>query len=486
MKKILAALTALMMLAAVGCGSTKETEEETKKEKTTTSEKTESTQEDNTAGSIEFEQNDSGEDSSQSGDESKAGSENGKAADLTDNGSGYVTDANTIVDADVEDDDNDPIDNATLYRMTELVVDQFNIMLTRDKQAYFDSVNAPALIKSQGMTDLLFYYMNEDASDDDDDDDDGDDLDDDDKLGISEGEARVLMQGIICLDDLDDSDAEKLEKQYENGEMSLDEAKKEFVKFMSDAADLLNPDNCSSLFGDYSTWYYLFSEDSGDVPADLSSDPGKYSIAVDESTLFGIEVDTYNSNERGTFANLDIEVACGDWGYSFDECTIWINGDESFVMTDGVHIEENTVKGMTKEQVMEQIEDDSDSFNANAHAKTAYNAVATYLADQDMAGRDMAAVIADGDLAKATSPEGLNTLDKDAKAPGDKFIIENITEFDYPGTVYVGFEPGRGDDFFFIHFKTESGVIGQYPEPCDTDDSDEITWGVFRPRDIDD
>jgi type IV pilus assembly protein PilA len=104
---------------------------------------------------------------------------------------------------------------------------------------------------------------------------------------------------------------------------------------------------------------------------------------------------------------------------------------------------------------------------ANGNAKTAYNAVAEYLADQETQGK----------LADASDTDAKSSAENELKTNGSG-----------AGEVYVGFEGDPVDfgkenstAFFFTQWGRSStdDIIGQYPDPAQK--VNEVPgWGTFK------
>ena len=123
---------------------------------------------------------------------------------------------------------------------------------------------------------------------------------------------------------------------------------------------------------------------------------------------------------------------------------------------------------------------------ANANAKSFYNCLAEYLADEYTKGRPYPTVLAEGDLAEAVSEEGL-LLDGEHSGAGDSFLADTVSVFDIDmrrGRVFAGFDVVEGmDEFdFFVQWMSEDGVIGQYPTPIREEYKDEVVFGTFCER----
>lgn len=104
---------------------------------------------------------------------------------------------------------------------------------------------------------------------------------------------------------------------------------------------------------------------------------------------------------------------------------------------------------------------------ANGNAKTAYNAVAEYLADQETQGK----------LAGASDADAKTSAENELKTNGSG-----------AGEVFVGFQGdpvdfGKegSDAFFFTQWGRSSAdeIVGQYPDPAQKVEK-VPTWGTFK------
>ena len=112
-------------------------------------------------------------------------------------------------------------------------------------------------------------------------------------------------------------------------------------------------------------------------------------------------------------------------------------------------------------------------------AKTAYNAVAEYLADYEtMHGwTNMQEFFDNGGFAQAHSNEGLN-IGAASLTDGDAAINTDLLDNGFTGdaNVYVGLTTINGEEYFFVQIKDNTtGNIGQYPTP----DHRDLEWGTY-------
>ncbi|MBQ9542165.1 hypothetical protein [Ruminococcus sp.] len=98
----------------------------------------------------------------------------------------------------------------------------------------------------------------------------------------------------------------------------------------------------------------------------------------------------------------------------------------------------------------------------NGKAKTAYNAVAEFLADKETEGTSIEECFESGIFGALNTADGL-LIDPDAAydKEGEKRVNEYMSSYDATLRVYVGYLGGY--DFFVQVRDDESGLIGQYP-----------------------
>lgn len=115
---------------------------------------------------------------------------------------------------------------------------------------------------------------------------------------------------------------------------------------------------------------------------------------------------------------------------------------------------------------------------ANSNAKTAYNATAEYVADQETMGN-----------AERTVLEGINGV-IDCENPENSTIsnmefaemMANVME-DCGGYVYVGYPVtlSNGNETFITQWTEtdQAEVVGQYPDAVAWDNFNNVTWGYY-------
>lgn len=122
---------------------------------------------------------------------------------------------------------------------------------------------------------------------------------------------------------------------------------------------------------------------------------------------------------------------------------------------------------------------------ANSNAKSAYNAIATFVADQETKGEPVVFtgtgtnVLAAGSYDCKTGPANTTALaDKVHKICYDT-LGENGKE---AGIAFVGGANINGKDTFFVQWKKTASddMIGQYPDAvADVDAAQSATWGTY-------
>ena len=451
MKKALAFLAALTMLAAVGCGDTaKDKPEKEGKQETAASAKAEQKEKDSEDPEKEELSDEDGSD------------DDGEA--VTD---GMVNDNNCIIDAGHQDDGNDDYDKADLYKMMELAVEQYNAIIDQDKQAYFDTLNIEGILNDKGVKRLYEQLADMYGGDE-----------------VSECELEIYYNAVMALEDLENTEIDDVEHLLDDESITEEEAVDKCDEIIKGAAEDLKPEDVPTLYDIYSPFSYLFGDRASDaVPQSFSSDPSAFMIVPDDSTIFAIELDEYVCNKYGSFAELDLAIAHGDWEYILDEVRVWIDDDQTSVYIGNIRIAENEVKGMTLDEIKEQVSSNKNVNVTNSRAKTAYHTVAEYIYDQEVEGRSMDTVFADEDFLLAAD-KGLDLENDSVQTTlmgyGDIALHDLYDTGDLPaGKVFVGITEIDGKRTFFVQFLDDTGVIGQYPSPPSSDNWESVVWGEF-------
>lgn len=105
---------------------------------------------------------------------------------------------------------------------------------------------------------------------------------------------------------------------------------------------------------------------------------------------------------------------------------------------------------------------------ANSNAKTAYNAVAEYVADKETQGQAVSATISEFNTT-------INCTTPSAYTSGMKLVADALAENgDEAGYVYVGTATINGTSSYYVHWAKQAGdeMVGQYPEA--------ITWENWK------
>lgn len=105
---------------------------------------------------------------------------------------------------------------------------------------------------------------------------------------------------------------------------------------------------------------------------------------------------------------------------------------------------------------------------ANSNAKTAYNAVAEYVADKETQGQAVSATIAEFNTT-------INCTTPASYTDGMKLVADALAENgDEAGYVYVNTATINGTSSYYVHWakKDADEMVGQYPEA--------ITWENWK------
>lgn len=192
----------------------------------------------------------------------------------------------------------------------------------------------------------------------------------------------------------------------------------------------------------------------------------------------------YNISKRNgvTYYSIDeISILDGDMEIDFEDVVAWVKGDEWGVLIDSYYIDENPYPDLSYEELVKLAGVDSQLQEANVAAKSAYNAVAEYLADRETAGLDIDKVFANGDFLTSTSALGLK-LGTQPSGEGDKAIIEYMGDYygSSGGTVYVGRSSELDETYnIFVQYKAPNGIIGQYPSRIMVEEYDKVEFKKY-------
>lgn len=469
MKKILVILTALMMTAAVGCGQIDDSADEeaapAAPAETVTDDNKQDSFKEETADTSAADESDTSEVAEEAASESGPEDGVGTAENVSD---GWLNEKNCAVIDDYQDSENDSYDKQVLYKMAELAAAQYNSIIDRNKQAYFDTVNIGGLIKSKGMTAALRNDLSYDD--------------------MPETEKEIYYAAIMLLNEQVDEEYTKIYEDYYNDKITRDEVANKTAEIIVSAADKVTADNAEELFDEYSTFNFLLSDKYERVPQQFKESPTEFRIEPANDMICSVEIDGYNSNEYGTFAELDILFASGEWEYILDECYLWLSDEGSFVYISDILVKENEVKGMTLDELFNRYETERRVKNSNAAAKTAYNAVAEFFADGETKGSSIDELIKSGSFGKMTSDDGL-TIDDTVSvddAKGDAAVEKALYECGFKGgSVYLGFNEVVDWSNFFVQYKDAQGNIGQYPNAVTSERIGKVKWRTYLPPEED-
>lgn len=402
------------------------------------------------------------------GDDTKAAAteETPAAAEETTEGSADVSytakifnDENSVI---ISEDEN--YNKAAVYRMAELALEQYDLIVDRDKQGYFDSMNFPALLGNDAIY-ALFSEENEDRY-----------------SAASELLYMALSVGGTIL-------PEEQAALFEGRPDDMDAA--EYDKKLREAVEAvkksISAETVTELFEDYSPFNAFFgSESEYYLPEGFANTAENLRVTSDKDTKYMIAAEEYTEDETGKYAYIGVAAMKGDWIYTI-EAAEWLgnNGESSVFITD-MDIDENEYKGMELSEIVEKHEKLSKQKALNANAKTGYNIAAEYFADQEIAGKTIDEVFENGSFKLITSESGLSLSDTSSEhGEGDEHFFTVMNDCGFTeGTFYLGRVKIRGEDTFFIQFKTDdSGLIGQYPNCITGEDSDKPVWKTYYPHD---
>lgn len=105
---------------------------------------------------------------------------------------------------------------------------------------------------------------------------------------------------------------------------------------------------------------------------------------------------------------------------------------------------------------------------ANSNAKTAYNAVAEYVADKETQGQAVSATISEFNTT-------INCTTPSSYSNGMKLVADALAENgDEAGYVFVGTATINDTSSYYVHWAKQTGdeMVGQYPEA--------ITWENWK------
>ena len=304
MKRALAFLAALTMLAAAGCSDAK-------------NDKSGKNGKQDSKASAASSQEDASQSSASAGD----------GAAITD---GMINDTNCLIYGGDVEDDNDPYDRAVLYKMAELAVKQYGAVVQKDRQTYFDTMNIEGILSDEGAVRLYEALDGEIEN-------------------VGECELGVYYYAMMAIRDIKGTEVEKLQEILADG--GAEKCRETVAGLVKD----LKPDDVPSLFEEYSPFHVVYGDNASEyVPEEFTKDPSAFDFKPDDSTIFGIDISQYISSDYGDFATINVVVSHGDWQYAFDECMVWMTEDQSSMFIGDIRISDNEVKGMTIDEIREK------------------------------------------------------------------------------------------------------------------------------------
>ncbi len=348
-------------------------------------------------------------------------------------------------------------DKETLYQMTELAAEQYNAVIGSDKQSYFDTVNIPGLLKSEGMINAFcdnFYHY------------------DDPEQGF------YFLAFLAC----DESVFEDKKDFFENKpDDTNDEAYKSKLRdTLSDAAEKLTIENTSTLFEDDSSAFARFikmkEKYGGENIEGLR-------LSAEDGAVYTVDIEDYSSSDLGTFAELYINIYKNDKKFVLDRCTAGIYDSGSSAYISNIYFKNAEHENMSVEEIRRDSEDLSRLDEMNAAAKVAFNAAAEYITDCECCGISMNEVFENGSFKQADSETGLLLGDNSVGADGDKALAKALKSCEFTdGFVFVGRTEINGEDTFFVQYRAqEGGYIGQYPSRITAERAERAEWGTYLP-----
>ena len=237
---------------------------------------------------------------------------------------GFLNESNCIVNIDVESE----YSKEKVYAMAELAVNQYNAAALGDKQAYFDTVSIPALLRTE-----MKKYSPKNREN---------------NLTFAEEE---LFVGALLFTD------EEIYKEYsEQLDMTLEEIKneenvKKANKVFNEIADKVTVDTAGMLF-DESMSFAHFEK----YYKDLTADPSTLTLSADDGALYYVDLLDYAERDYGTFARIDISVYRGEYKITLEDSCVWLADTENGVYIEHMDIEKNPCKEMTLDEIRKDAE----------------------------------------------------------------------------------------------------------------------------------
>ena len=185
---------------------------------------------------------------------------------------------------------------------------------------------------------------------------------------------------------------------------------------------------------------------------------------IGKNSVFYVYVNDCERIDDGLY--LDFNISIFDRGsiFSFKNVRAWEENGKSGVMIKdmGYTYDESAIPSDPQGEEADAPENDEDPQEiADGNAKTAFNSVMEYLADQQVEGMSWADVFERGDFEKAYSEDGLD-VSITPEAEGDFMLYSDFYLCD-SGTVYIEFEPNGSDHgTLTLKWKDKNGIIGEY------------------------
>ena len=238
----------------------------------------------------------------------------------------FLNDDNSIIINDEEYD----YDRQQVLRMAALALEQYNCVLSGDKQVYYDTVNAPALLKSDGLpgtkTDLL---------------------------GDSDPESSLYLLALWATGEDKLNEYPELFKDQPGDptdEGYLSECRKAYTAI----ADGMTVEN-TGLFASDLPYSKITEERLPRLEKVGTAKPAELLAAPGADMTYTIDILELEEKDCGTFACLDINLFRGDTRALLENCCVRLSEDGDSVLISDVRFRENPYRGMTLEETAKGI-----------------------------------------------------------------------------------------------------------------------------------
>ncbi|MCR5122759.1 MAG: hypothetical protein K6B74_10100 [Ruminococcus sp.] len=365
----------------------------------------------------------------------------------------HINDDNCIIinDSDLT------FDKETLYRMTELAAEQYNAVIDSDKQRYFDTVNFPALLKSEGMINTL-------------------------TSGDFDFDAPEEGLYVLALLACDESVLEDKKELFENkpDDMNDETYKLKLREALDDSAEKLTIEDTSILFDNDSSPFAYFIKRKEKYGYDAE----ELKLSDGDGAVYSVDIEEYSTNDIGSYAMFYVTVYKGKIKAELDQCIVGIYDSGSSVLISNIYIKNAPNENMTAEEIRRDSEHLFRLDEMNTAAKVAYNAAAEYIADCECKGISENEVFENGSFKQAASEKGLPLDGNSFGAEGDAALAKTLKDCGFTdGFVYIGRAEINGKDTFYLQFRAqEGGYIGQYPAKITAERAERAEWRTYLPK----